>query len=168
MKLVSKIAAKLSAAAAACLTLSVCAFAEGETAAAATADATQAQMTTGAMLLQLVPFAAALVLLYFILLRPQQKREKEAQAMREAVRIGDELCTAGGIVGIVLKVEEDTVVLETGAERNRIRIKKWAIHENITQIEEKKQADKERKAARMNGIATAAANNDSKKKKTDD
>lgn len=168
MKLVSKIAAKLSAAAAACLTLSVYAFAEGETAAAATADATQAQMTTGAMLLQLVPFAAALVLLYFILLRPQQKREKEAQAMREAVRIGDELCTAGGIVGIVLKVEEDTVVLETGAERNRIRIKKWAIHENITQIEEKKQADKERKAARMNGIATAAANNDSKKKKSED
>ena len=111
---------------------------------------------------------AALVWLYFLLLRPQQKREKEAQATRDSVRIGDEVCTAGGIVGIVLKVEEDTVVLETGAERNRIRIKKWAIHENITQIEEKKQADKERKAARANGIATAAANNDGKKKKKSD
>ncbi|MBP0989132.1 MAG: preprotein translocase subunit YajC [Oscillospiraceae bacterium] len=122
-------------------------------------------MTAGAMLLQLVPFIGALILLYFLLLRPQQKREKEAQAMRDAVRIGDEVCTAGGIVGIVLKVEEDTVVLETGAERNRIRIKKWAIHENITQIEERKQAERERKAARSNGIAAAAANNDGKKKK---
>ena len=66
--------------------------------------------------------------------------------MRENVRVGDEVCTAGGIVGIVLKVEDDTVVLETGAERNKIRIKKWAIHENITQVEAKQQEEKERKA----------------------
>ena len=166
MKLMTKTAARLSAAVFACLTLSVSVFAEEG--AAAASDTGTAQMTTSAMLLQLVPFAAALVLLYLLLIRPQQKREKEAQNMRDAVRIGDEVCTAGGIVGIVLKVEEDTVVLETGAERNRIRIKKWAIHENITQIEEKKQAEKERKAARSNGIATAAANNDSKKKKKSD
>lgn len=165
MKLITKITAGMSAAVATAMALGVCAFAESETVAA---DPNAPQMTTSAMLLQLVPFAAALVLLYFLLLRPQQKREKEAQAMRDSVRIGDEVCTAGGIVGIVLKVEEDTVVLETGAERNRIRIKKWAIHENITQIEEKKQADKERKAARANGIATAAANNDGKKKKKSD
>ena len=165
MKLITKITAGMSAAVATAMVLGVCAFAESETVAA---DPAAPQMTTSAMLLQLVPFAAALVLLYFLLLRPQQKREKEAQAMRDSVRIGDEVCTAGGIVGIVLKVEEDTVVLETGAERNRIRIKKWAIHENITQIEEKKQADKERKAARANGIATAAANNDGKKKKKSD
>ena len=165
MKLITKITAGMSAAVATAMALGVCACAESETVAA---DPTAPQMTTSAMLLQLVPFAAALVLLYFLLLRPQQKREKEAQAMRDSVRIGDEVCTAGGIVGIVLKVEEDTVVLETGAERNRIRIKKWAIHENITQIEEKKQADKERKAARANGIATAAANNDGKKKKKSD
>ncbi|MBR3417810.1 MAG: preprotein translocase subunit YajC [Oscillospiraceae bacterium] len=118
------------------------------------------------MLLQLVPFAIALVLLYFILLRPQQKREKEAQAMRENVSVGDEVCTAGGIVGIVLKVEDDTIVLETGAERNKIRIKKWAIHENITKVEAQQQAEKERKAKRMGGIAASpAADSDSPKKK---
>lgn len=167
MKLMTKTAARLSAALAAVMSLSVSAFAEGEAAAASTADAAQQQVGMGAMLLQLVPFAAALVLLYLLLLRPQQKREKEAQAMREAVRIGDEVCTAGGIVGIVLKVEEDTVVLETGAERNRIRIKKWAIHENITQIEAQQAAERERKAARQRGIANAAADTDSKKKKDD-
>jgi preprotein translocase subunit YajC len=120
------------------------------------------------MLLQFGPLIAALILLYFILLRPQQKREKEAQAMRENVRVGEEICTAGGIVGIVLKVEDDTVVMETGAERNKIRIKKWAIHENITQMEERQKAEKERKAARMKGVSTAAADGDSKKKKSEE
>lgn len=121
--------------------------------------------TATALLFQVGPLVLILLLFYFVLLRPQQKREKEAQAMREAVAVGDEVCTAGGIVGIVLKVEEDTVVLETGAERNRIRIKKWAIHENITQLEAQQAAERERKAARQRGIATAAADTDSKKKK---
>ena len=120
------------------------------------------------MLLQFAPLVGALILLYFILLRPQQKREKEAQAMRENVRVGEEICTAGGIVGIVLKVEDDTVVIETGAERNKIRIKKWAIHENITQMEERQKAEKERKAARMKGVSPAAADGDSKKKKSEE
>lgn len=160
MDMMKKLGAAAFSAAAACTAFSASAFAEGETAADGAVN------TTGAMLIQLVPFAIALVLLYFILLRPQQKREKQAQAMRENVTIGDEVCTAGGIVGIVLKVEEDTIVLETGAERNRIRIKKWAIHENITQVEAQQQAEKERKAARRNGIAAApAADSDSPKKK---
>ena len=136
-------------------------------AAACSAAAGSGQIdTTNAMLTSIVPFAIALVLLYFILLRPQQKREKQAQTMRENVNVGDEVCTAGGIVGIVLKVEDDTIVLETGAERNKIRIKKWAIHENITQLEAQQQADKERKAARRSGIAAApAADSDASKKK---
>ena len=157
------IAALLGTVSAAAL-CSLTAFAD-EAAASSSQTASQEVNPTMQLLTSIIPFAIALVLLYLILLRPQQKREKEAQAMRDAVRIGDEVCTAGGIVGIVLKVEEETVVLETGAERNRIRIKKWAIHENITQIEERKQAEKERKAARSNGIAAAAANNDGKKKK---
>ena len=162
MDMMKKLGAAVFSAAAACTALSATVFAEGEAAAADGA----AVNTTSAMLLQLVPFAIALVLLYFILLRPQQKREKEAQAMRENVSVGDEVCTAGGIVGIVLKVEDDTIVLETGAERNKIRIKKWAIHENITKVEAQQQAEKERKAKRMGGIAASpAADSDSPKKK---
>lgn len=161
MNLMKKIGAAACSTAAACTAWTVTAFAEGEA-----ADGGAAVNTTGAMMIQLIPFAIALVLLYFILLRPQQKREKEAQAMRENVHVGDEVCTAGGIVGIVLKVEDDTIVLETGAERNKIRIKKWAIHENITLAEAKQQADKERKAKRMGGIAASpAADSDSPKKK---
>lgn len=124
-----------------------------------------AQPTTAGMLLQLAPFAIALVLLYLIMIRPQQKREKEAQAMRENVNVGDEVCTAGGIVGIVIRVEDETVVIETGAERNKIRVKKWAIHENITQKEEMQKAERERKAARQKGITAAPAAEDKPKKK---
>ena len=131
---------------------------------------TAAQPSSGVqMLLGLLPFAIALLLLWLIMIRPQQKREKEAQKMRENVRVGDEVCTAGGLVGIVIRVTDDTVVLETGGERSKIRVKKWAIHENITQMEEAQQAAKERKAARQRGIATAAAEEtDSKKKKQDE
>ena len=88
--------------------------------------------------------------------------------MRENVRVGDEVCTAGGIIGIVLKVNDDSVVLETGGERNKIRVKKWAIHENITQMEEQQAAERERKAARKNGIAAAPAEDSGKKKKKND
>ena len=84
--------------------------------------------------------------------------------MRENVRIGDEICTAGGLIGIVIRVAEDTVVMETGGERSKIRVKKWAIHENITQMEEAAAAEKERKAARQKGIAVAGEKNDSDKK----
>ncbi len=143
-----------------CSMLVMTVSAEGETA----ANGMQ-QQSLGAMLLSLSPFIIALFLLWLILLRPQQKREKEAQKMRENVRVGDEICTAGGLVGIVLDVKEDTVVIETGGDRSKIRVKKWAIHENITQMEEAAQAEKERKAARQKGIATAAAEDSGKKKK---
>lgn len=114
------------------------------------------------LLVSVLPLAIAILLMYLILFRPQKKREQEAQKMRENVRIGDEICTAGGLIGIVIRVAEDTVVMETGGERSKIRVKKWAIHENITQMEEKQAAEKERKAARQKGIVPAA------EKKSDD
>ena len=141
----------------------VTAFAE-EAASAGSADANATANATMQLLTSVIPFAIALVLLYFILLRPQQKREKQAQQMRENVRVGDEICTAGGLVGIVIRVTDDTVVLETGGERSKIRVKKWAIHENITQMEEAAAAEKERKAARRAGIVPAAADDDKKSK----
>ena len=100
MKMMKKLIAAAGAAAAAGM-MQIPAFAES-------ADGAQSSAQGGTMmLLQMVPFVIALILLYLILLRPQQKREKQAQAMRENVRVGDEVCTAGGIVGIVLKVEEE-------------------------------------------------------------
>ncbi|MBR3678654.1 MAG: preprotein translocase subunit YajC [Oscillospiraceae bacterium] len=139
-------------------------FAEGE-AAAGTADNAAAAPGAGGLLASFLPLVIALVLMWLFLFRPQQKREKEAQKMRDNVRVGDEVCTAGGLVGIVIRITEDTIVIETGGERSKIRVKKWAIHENITQIEEAQAAEKARKAARKTGLAAAGVNTDEKPKK---
>lgn len=80
-----------------------------------------------AMLLQLSPFLLIIVLMYFIMIRPQKKKQQEEQKMRNGVRVGDELTTIGGICGRVVNVKDDTLIIETGADRNKMTIKKWAI-----------------------------------------
>ena len=71
--------------------------------------------------------ALMLVLLYFMIYRPQKKQEKKDAAMRAALEIGDLVTTIGGIVGRVVAIKEDTFVLETGADRVKIRFTKNAI-----------------------------------------
>ena len=75
----------------------------------------------------LVPLALIIVLFYFMLIRPQSKRDKQMKAMRENLQVGDEVTTTGGIVGIVIGIKDDTVLIETGGDKNKIRVKKWAI-----------------------------------------
>ena len=65
--------------------------------------------------------------MYFIILRPQKKREKEEQKMRNNMRVGDEITTIGGICGRVVTIRDDSLVIETGADRNKMTIKKWAV-----------------------------------------
>lgn len=86
----------------------------------------------GTMLLQIATFAAIGLFFYFIIIRPQKKKEKETQAMRSNIQIGDEIVTIGGIIGLVVRKSEDTIVIETGGEKNKLRIKAWAVQDNIT------------------------------------
>ena len=71
--------------------------------------------------------ALMLVLLYFMIYRPQKKQEKKDAAMRAALEIGDQVTTIGGIVGRVVAIKDDSFVLETGADRVKIRFTKNAI-----------------------------------------
>ena len=71
--------------------------------------------------------ALMLVLLYFMIYRPQKKQEKKDAAMRAALEIGDQVTTIGGIVGRVVALKDDKFVLETGADRVKIRFIKNAI-----------------------------------------
>lgn len=89
-----------------------------------------------AIAIQIVPFLLLIVVFYFVLIRPQRKRDKETQRMRNSIQVGDEVLTVGGIVGLVVSIKEDTVVVETGGDRSKIRLKRWAIQENLTQHEE--------------------------------
>ena len=66
-------------------------------------------------------------MLYFFMIRPENKRKKEAENLRNSLSVGDEITTIGGMTGTVCAVKENTIVFETGADRVRIEITKWAV-----------------------------------------
>lgn len=68
-----------------------------------------------------------IALFYFFMIRPQKKQEKETAAMRNSLGIGDEITTIGGIIGRITHIKDDVVTIESGADRNKIRIRKSAI-----------------------------------------
>lgn len=80
---------------------------------------------------------ALVLVMYFVMIRPQKKRQKEEQKMRNSIRVGDEITTIGGICGRVVTVREDALVIETGADRNKMSIKKWAVQANETVHDDK-------------------------------
>ncbi len=84
------------------------------------------------MLIQMLPLLLLFVVFYFFMIRPQKKREKEVEKMRSSIEVGDEIVTNGGIIGRVVSIREDTVVIETGSDRSKIRIARWAIQQNNT------------------------------------
>ena len=65
--------------------------------------------------------------MYLTTIRPQKKKQKEEQEMRDNLQVGDEITTIGGICGRVVSVKDDAIVIETGSDRARIRVKRWAI-----------------------------------------
>ena len=85
--------------------------------------------TAGALASSIIPFALVIVLMYFMIIRPQKKKDKKMEEMRSSIEIGDTVTTIGGIVGLVVAIKEDTIVLETGTDRSKIRFKRWAISE---------------------------------------
>lgn len=97
-----------------------------------TANSTASSGSWLIMLVQLLPILLIVVVMYFLLIRPQKKREKEVQKMRNSLQVGDEVTTSGGIIGRVVSLREDTVVIETGSDRSKIRVKRWAIQSNET------------------------------------
>ncbi len=91
-------------------------------------------------LLSYAPIVIVIIAFYFVLIRPQQKKDKEDKAMRENLDIGDEIVTAGGIIGRIVSIKDDTLVIETGSDRSKIRITKWAVSQNLTAAEAAKVA----------------------------
>ena len=98
--------------------------------------------------------------MYFFTIRPQKKQQKMEQEIRENTQIGDEITTIGGICGRVVAVKDDTIVLETGSDRVKIKFKKYAIQTNHT-ANEKVQVEREAAKAAM-------AEKKSKKSKKDE
>ena len=108
----------------------------------------------GSTLFMLVMMIA---IMYFVMIRPENKRKKEAEEMRSAVKKGDKVVTIGGIVGIVVDVKDNKFVMETGADQVRIEFEKWALSSNETAAEAKKAEAKKAQEAKAKAKAVKNA-----------
>lgn len=111
---------------------------------------------------------AMVVIMYFLMIRPQKKKQKEEQAMRDNIQVGDEVTTIGGIMGRVVTVKEDSLIIETGADKNKLKFARWAISQNNT-ANEKLAAEREaaKAAQQKEKEARLEAKGKGKKKKED-
>lgn len=105
----------------------------------------------------LIMILVMVAIFYFMLIRPENKRKKEAEQMRSAVKTGDKITTIGGIVGTVVNVKENKIVIETGADQVRIELEKWAISSNETATEAAKEEEKKAKEAKAKAKAAKKA-----------
>ena len=104
---------------------------------------------TGDLPSMIIMIVGMIAVFYFMLIRPENKRKKEAEQLRSSVKVGDEIVTIGGITGKVVNVKEDKFVIETGADQVRIEFAKWALSTNETAAaaaKEQAQKDQEAKA----------------------
>ena len=98
-----------------------------------------------------------LAVFYFLLIRPENKRKKEAEQMRSSVKTGDKIVTIGGICGTVVNVKESKIVIETGADQVRIELEKWAISSNETAAEAAQAKAKKEQEAKAKAKAAKKA-----------
>lgn len=79
-----------------------------------------------------LPFAVLLVAMWLLLVRPQKKKEKEINNMRNGLKVGDEIITIGGICGKIVKVKDETIVIQVGAERLKFEMMKWSVSKVVS------------------------------------
>ncbi len=108
----------------------------------ADAAADAAQNPGGGLMSTIIMLAVMVGVFYFMLIRPENKRKKEAEQLRASIKTGDKVTTIGGIIGTVVNVKDDKFVLETGADQVRIEFAKWAVSTNETAAEAAKEAAK--------------------------
>ena len=84
----------------------------------------------------IIMIVAMIAIFYFLLIRPENKKKKAVNEMRASLKVGDEITTIGGVVGTICAVKEETIVIETGADRVRIEFTKWAVSSKGTQSDQ--------------------------------
>ena len=114
----------------------------------------------------IVMLVVMLAIFYFLLIRPENKRKKKAQEMRDGLKKGDTVTTIGGIVGRVVHANKDTLIIETSEDRVRVEVTRWAISTTGVQttdqpVEEK--TDKKKKKEEPAAIEEKAAPAEEKK-----
>ena len=116
----------------------------GEAVAVTAAESTAATATTGTgaqaaapmggdLMMTIVMMVAMVAIFYFLLIRPQRKKDKQVKNMLAALKVGDRICTIGGLYGTIAALKDDTVTLTMGSLQNTVVIARWAIRsvENV-------------------------------------
>ncbi len=114
----------------------------------------------GGLASPLIMMVAMFAIFYFMLIRPENKRKKEAEQMRSSVKTGDKITTIGGIIGTVVNVKDEKIVIETSADQVRMELAKWAISTNDTAEAAKKEAAKKAQEAKAKAKAVKKAEKD--------
>ena len=118
---------------------------------------TDAANPAGGGMYTIIMLAVMIGIMYFLIIRPESKRKKEAEAMRSSLKVGDEIITIGGITGKVVQVKDDKFVIETGADQVRIEFAKWAISTNDTAAAAAKEEAKKAQEAKAKAKAQKKA-----------
>lgn len=108
-------------------------------------------------------------IMYFLMIRPQRKRQKEEQELRASIEIGDEIVTIGGIVGRVVTIRENDIIIETGSDRTKMKLERWAVNTNRTKMEQhQKEVEAAKEAAKEKKNSKKSAVDETKKDKVDE
>lgn len=78
-------------------------------------------------LASLLPLIIILVMMYFLMIRPQNKKDKQIKEMRNSLQVGDEIITIGGICGKIVKTKDETIVIQVGADKVKFEMMRWAV-----------------------------------------
>jgi len=84
------------------------------------------------LVIMILVYALIFGAMYFFLIRPQKKKQKEEKKMRENLQVGDEILTIGGIYGRVISLKEESIVIESQSDHSKLTIARWALQQNLT------------------------------------
>lgn len=136
-----KLARTAGAAAAACMTFAGGAFAAGTTTTATTGTTTATSSSAG-MIQFIISMVILFAIFYFLMIRPENKRKKKVEEMRSGLKNGDDIVTIGGICGKIVSISGDNITFETGEDRVRIQVAKWAISDRGGKEKSKESSEK--------------------------
>ena len=109
--------------------------------------ATATDASAGSMTPMLIMMVGLFAVMYFMVIRPENKKKKEQEALRNSLHKGDKITTIGGIMGKIVDIKDDKIILEIGEDQVRLEMQKWAVMTNHTAEKEKSKRAAEAKEA---------------------
>ena len=97
----------------------------------------------------ILPLVLLLVVMYFLLIRPQKKKEKEVNSMRSSIQVGDEIITIGGICANVVKTKDESLIVQVGADKVKFEIMRWSVSKVVESAGAPEEAPEEEKKPAM-------------------